>query len=128
MGQVGRPLVKRDRGGVPFGRILWPRFQRVSSHRHVPPQSNVRHIIPNGVRSNFGLPVFSPPVRAMGHNYRRSYEGLGEISRGAKYFRVRVLYANRSHEPSDQQEIREKIQRGDIFRRYERNNNDNNNN
>lgn len=108
MGQVGRPLVERDRSGVPFGRILRSRFQRVSSHRHVPPQSNVRHIVPDGVRSNFGLLVFPPPVRAVGHNYRRPYEGPGEISRGAKYFRVRVLYANCSHEPSDQQEVRKK--------------------
>lgn len=52
LGQAGRAPVERGRRGVPpswlqrSGRPLLP------AHRHIPPQPDVRHIVPDGVRAN----------------------------------------------------------------------------
>lgn len=117
MGQADRSAVERDRSGVPFSRLSKTCSHPLSDHHHVPPEPDVRLIVPDDVRTNLRLLIVPPSVWAVGHNNRRSDEGLGEVSRCAQYFRVRFLYAVRCHEPSDQRKIREKTRRENISRR-----------
>lgn len=117
LGKVGGSTMERDRRGVSFGRLLRARVQLESSDGHVPPEPNVRHVVLNGLRTNLGLPVVPPSVRALGHNNRRFDEGPGEISRRVEHFRVRVFHADRRYEPPDQQEIGKEVQRRVIFGR-----------
>jgi len=106
LGEVGRPLMERDRSGIPSGRILWSRCQPVLTHHHIPPESDVRHIVSDGVRSNLGFPIVPPSVRTLGYHNWRPDERLSSIPCSTQYFCIRIFHANSGHEPSYPQEIR----------------------
>jgi len=89
-----------DRSGISFSRVLWPRFQPISSYCHVSSESNVRYIIFDGVRSDSGLPIIPSSVWTLGYNYWRFDERFSEVPRCSEHFRVWVFYANCRNEPS----------------------------
>lgn len=116
LGEAGRAAPERGRGGFPPDRLLRAGRQPLPAHRHVPAEPDVRHIVPDGVRTDPRLPLVPPPVRTVGHHHRRSDEGPGPVPGRAQHLRVRVFHADRRHEPSGRQETGEET-KGRVFRR-----------
>lgn len=77
--------------------------QRVLANPDVLQEPAVRAVVPAGLRADFRLFEFSPPVRAVGHYHRKPHERLGEVSSGFGHFRVRFFDAVRGAESAFQE-------------------------